>query len=72
MPWTFDELCARFPEWAWDEPLPVETPNSGQRYGCRICIANNGLRAREVFELPTDPQVIVDHLREVHKVVHSA
>lgn len=63
----------------WAEPLrvtrehaAVELPAAAAapvfvtRYACRICIANHGLSAADIPRLPTNKNVVHEHVRAVH------
>jgi hypothetical protein len=66
-PWTLPELERRFPGIAWTVPMAVSLSEAATRYACRVCIASQGLRGNEVDLLPTDPAVVVQHLKEHHR-----
>jgi hypothetical protein len=58
-----DVLEKQFPSFRWREPMPVET-RLGSGLGCRVCIANDGLRAAEVLRLPQTREDWDDHFRQ--------
>jgi hypothetical protein len=65
---TEQELRDLQPEIAWDEPVPIcllgyeDNPH----YGCRYCIAQHGLKGWQVWQLPTDPEIMRRHIIEDH------
>jgi len=63
----FDQFMREaFPAIAWNEPIVLEGALTG--YGCRLCIARLGLKAKEPEGKvwPTMTEAIL-HLMEVHK-----
>jgi hypothetical protein len=46
---TPEELEQRFPEIPWREPVAIRVGEI-ETWGCRVCIANVGLRAQDVVE----------------------
>lgn len=65
---SLEQLERRFPNVAWREPAPMSVFSAPdeKHYACRVCIANDGLKGHQVPGLPTDPQVVDKHIREVH------
>jgi hypothetical protein len=73
-PVTLASLKEHFPDIPWEEPIPVTV--EGKRYmGCRVCIAQKGLRGSDVMHgnslstIPLDeyvPAFFEEHMR-MHK-----
>lgn len=63
------QLRQLFPQVPWDSPI-VLTGASGQRteYGCRICIAQHGLKEEEIDQHPKNAPDFAVHLLNVHGV----
>jgi hypothetical protein len=61
------DLMKRFPQEAWNQPLPVRNPKTGEiRYDCRLCI---GTEPRyEWANLPTDEAAMLAHIKEQHGI----
>jgi hypothetical protein len=57
----------RYPFIQWREPLAVRLlGDATEHYACRICIAIKGLKGADIGALPTDPNVVREHLRAEH------
>lgn len=66
---TTDELLSQFPYIAWRAPLPVRLSKDGNNYyGCRICIAQHGIRGGDVPALPTTQEGFATHLMAAHQL----
>ena len=53
----------------WHEPIAVQrTDDPTIHYACRLCIAEHGLKGRDIPGLPTDKAVVREHLALVHGV----
>lgn len=59
-------LESDYPGIEWREPIPVRHPGGEQRYACRICIAQNGLKGSEVYKLWKTPELAREHIKEAH------
>lgn len=66
--WSLAQLESMFPWVHWREPQPV---SFGERwfYGCRVCIANVGIKTREA---PAAIRAGVLHETEEDAVLHIA
>lgn len=61
------ELRQAFPDITWDMPIMLSViGDETQHYGCRLCIARNGLSAQRIPELPTTLEGFVEHWVKVH------
>jgi hypothetical protein len=62
----------RFPEIPWREPVKVllvdreQRSQLGPRWGCRLCIAEHGLRGSEVKGLWSNAEEVVRHIETHH------
>jgi hypothetical protein len=67
----FDEhLQQSFPEYDWGEPVAISLAgHPEQHYACRLCIARYGLKAAQILQLPTDPEVVRENIREAHVIL---
>lgn len=73
MPDPWEKLYERFPLIPWREPLPVTVTETGARgYGCRMCIAKYGLKARDVAKLAQTLEEFQKHMEECHREDRSA
>lgn len=59
-----DEFAQRFPQIAWDMPLPVSWPDR-KTFTCRICIAAIRLTAKSEHQWPTEVAAS-EHIRKEH------
>jgi hypothetical protein len=56
-----------FPEIPWREPIRVSLAGSEiVRYGCRLCIAEFGLKGSEVKGLWDEPAQVLKHIETHH------
>jgi len=56
-----------FPTIPWREPLHVARLDGGAAgYACRFCIAQHGIKGTDIASLPTDPQVVREHIEREH------
>jgi len=55
-----------YPMVAWRSPLLVKHTDGASGYACRLCIAQRGLSANEIHELPQDPELVRAHLAIEH------
>lgn len=68
-----DETYLRysFPDFPWDEPVPVKVLGRSKKWVCRYCIAMHGLRGAEIETIPyafDDREFAVAHIvREHHE-----
>jgi len=62
------QLKQAYPFIEWTEPIVVTLIDDPgvKHYACRICIAEQGLRGNQVKSLPTDPEVVRQHIKEAH------
>jgi hypothetical protein len=65
-PFTETELRQRFPSIPWREPIAIRVTIGAWGLACRICIAQRGLRADQVSDLPKTPEAHARHLAEAH------
>jgi hypothetical protein len=61
-----DRYRHMFPEIKWGEPVEVTVPDVAHGYACRVCIAKNGLKGRQVKGLPRDRDTVVRHILQAH------
>lgn len=65
---TLSFLSTRYPWIPWIEPVRVKLIEGGaERFACRVCIANYGLRGMDVPSLPTNEEAFRAHMREEHE-----
>lgn len=64
---SVEDLLARYPEIPWYEPVLIQHP-AGVFYGCRICIALEGLHGSAMEDVPTSPDEWIEHMAVVHGV----
>lgn len=58
-----DALETRFPQIPWRQPTTIRVVGLDEpRFGCRICIARYGLKAREIDVVPYCFKERADHL----------
>ena len=50
----------------WEEPVPVHTTSGDSGFACRVCIAKNGLKSRDVKLLPKTREEVAQHIEEAH------
>lgn len=60
-----EELDSAYPSIKWREPLPV-TCGDSTGLACRICIADKGLKGRDVDDLPKTAEEFQQHLKAEH------
>jgi hypothetical protein len=64
---TVAELLSLYPLVEWRAPLPImQAANGPEHFGCRICIAQNGLSGLDVPSLPTTQEVFDAHMKSAH------
>jgi hypothetical protein len=64
------QMQHNYPAYEWGVPLPVSLIGGGaQHYCCRLCVAYEGLKGRDVESLPTDPAVVRKHINENHIIM---
>lgn len=56
----------RFPFIPWREPIRVTVPGLGSGLGCRICIAERGMRGVDVMRLPRTEAEHAAHMQQEH------
>jgi hypothetical protein len=65
----FDKvMLTAFPALPWLEPVAVSLFGGERHYGCRLCLARNGLHGKRVHALPTDIEVVRKHIAESHVI----
>lgn len=61
------KMLRRYPLIPWSEPsLVFHVADVTPHYACRLCMARNGLKGTEVHTLPTDIEIVRQHIRECH------
>jgi hypothetical protein len=51
----------------WDKPVEVSLIDGSARgFACRVCIASDTLHGGDIPRLPTDAEVVRQHIREAH------
>lgn len=65
---TDTELEKQFLLIKWREPILIVVADGTKGFGCRFCIAHNGLRADEVAALPQSASEAVRHIGSAHRV----
>jgi hypothetical protein len=64
---TAEDLVRLYPHIPWYEPVIIHRSDTGiERYGCRICIALDGLAGKDVPDLPETPDEWIEHMAIVH------
>jgi len=61
----------QFPDLPWRTPLPISVPGPGpggliRRFGCRICIAEHGIKSDDVLNLPKSWSESFFHIFTAH------
>jgi hypothetical protein len=57
------ELEHRWPAVEWSEPVPIQVASGATGLGCRVCIANDGVKAKDVTKLPQTREQWDEHFR---------
>ncbi len=64
---TVGELFARFPYITWRSPIPIRF-DGADYLGCRICVAQVGLRGDQVNQLSRTADEFATHMRTAHQL----
>ena len=60
------DLEKRFPDIPWREPLPIKVIGGKQKFACRLCIGQFGIKGTDIGALPTTHEAVLEHLEEIH------
>lgn len=63
------DLENRFPSLPWREPIRVQRIDGLVRYACRFCIAQKGLKAKELEHQFQTPEAVTEHIQREHPVM---
>lgn len=61
-----DDLVRLYPHIPWYEPVLIHRTDGVTRFGCRICIALEGLGGKDVPDLPETAEAWIEHMAVVH------
>jgi hypothetical protein len=56
-----------WPGIAWREPIKIIRTDGIVRYGCRLCIAEKGLKGRDIPSLWETPEEASAHIQTAHR-----
>jgi hypothetical protein len=64
---TLTDLEERFPGILWREPVMIKVEGAAEsHYGCRVCIALEGIAGRDVIRLPRSLKEWEEHFLDQH------
>lgn len=63
-----ERLEAKYPFIPWKEPVHMNDMEGNEGFGCRICIAEKGIKAEEIKDLPRSVTAHARHMKEYHFV----
>lgn len=66
---TDEQLREAYPQIPWEKPMPVTVvgmQQEGDRYVCRYCVAQKGLRASDMPKRGMMREECIDHIRQAH------
>lgn len=59
-------LLEHYPDIPWYEPVLIQHASGKTFYGCRICIALEGIRGSAMDDVPATPDEWIEHMAVVH------